>query len=391
MWKNLKSLKNRSIKMLLFFSLLMLVALTMSLAQAADAFKPKGYIQKDIKPLIARPAVKAKVNAQQSRVRNKAVGQVKLPSINIPANQAAAKAKGIGEAEARMKQLRELERIRKLGSLQDLPRVGGNVGRPQDCPPGSNPVACVQNGIKVGQKPNLANGDKQRAMQACLQAGGSVASCQQKGGQSDFGGLTAGPGRAPGAKYIPGRGQAQQNPVTDQEVDIHGVVVHSTTIYHDAQGRVSGKDEIVRTRVGDNTYAEDRYHTDANGHETSEPRRMYHVVPHSRRSGGVISNQAAPDSASGGRPDDCNWSPTYKKCMNKRSSGLGIVSQPGADGENPGAIPGSATPRLGSDAVTNSGDGAWGVNRSGGGHGQPLDMKEGGTKVPGGGFVPPPK
>jgi len=91
-----------------------------------------------------------------------------LPTENVQANQV----KGIGEAGARMKQVREMQRMHGLGSPIDQARQGNNRGGQQDCLHSADPAECLHNNTNVGQKPNLPNGDARRAMQACLQAGG---------------------------------------------------------------------------------------------------------------------------------------------------------------------------------------------------------------------------
>lgn len=302
-----------------------------------------------------------------------------LATENVQANQA----KEIGEAGARMKQIRELQRIRDLGSPIDQARRGANGNGRQDCSRSPNRAACLRNNMNAGQKPNLPNGDNQRSMQACLQAGGSVVSCRRGNKGGTPGHLSAGPGSAPGAQHIPGRGQAQSGSVTTEErPDRYGVVTQITTVHTDDQGRVTGTDETVRLRVRRNEYVEHHYHTDAHGHETIQPDTIYHVIPRRHRHRGH-SNQPAPEG-SNGRADNCNWNPALGKCMKPRLSGIGMTSQPGPDGQNPGVSPGSATPHIGSDAVTNPGDGSWEARGFGSGsHGKRLDMKEEGTKVGG--------
>jgi len=250
----------------------------------------------------------------------------------------------------------------------------------------ANPAECLHNNMNAnaGQRPNLPNGDNQRSMQACLQAGGNVASCMHRGGgQSGPRMLGAGPPGDPRDQIKDPRGVASLD-TTDMELDIHGVVVSQVTTHHDAQGRRTGQDTVTRIRMGRNEYAEFRHHTDTHGHDTPKPTRIVTYDPDSDP-----TSQAAPEGSNAGEGNGCPGNRRdllTGKCIFARPTGKGMTSQPGPDGENPGASPGSGTPHIGSEAVTNPGDGSWEVRGSGSGHhGTPLDMTEGGTKVPGGG------
>jgi len=90
--------------------------------------------------------------------------------------------------------------------------------------------------------------------------------------------------------------------------------------------------------------------------------------------------EAAPDSASGSAPDNCNWNPALGKCMTNRPNPKGMTSQPGPDGENTGGILGRNTLKTDVGAAINCGDAsAEACNRAGAGlsnRAKPLDHKD---------------
>lgn len=90
--------------------------------------------------------------------------------------------------------------------------------------------------------------------------------------------------------------------------------------------------------------------------------------------GGVVTDGPGSKSRSGMPREDgrtngsggCNWNPIYGRCMNKRTSKKDMTSQPGRNSSGSSA---SATPRLGREAVTNSGDAGYRSAASRGGAG----------------------
>jgi hypothetical protein len=97
------------------------------------------------------------------------------------------------------------------------------------------------------------------------------------------------------------------------------------------------------------------------------------------------ARQPGSNDSSTGNADPCGWTPWG--CRNKRDVRTSIkqmTSQP-VQGESGGTETGSGAPRLGLEAVTNSGDGSWSpqtAGRSGGGH--PIDMRDPAPRGPDG-------
>jgi len=227
-----------------------------------------------------------------------------------------------------------------------------------------------------------------------------VASCRQGGGQSHSGRITAEPSGDPRNQIKDPRGVAA---VRVGNYDT-GEVKEWTPWqqYHNTDNSVSrerngynGRGEAVEELVvtkddGTSKHTVRVHHRDGSSTTHSldrdaldRPGRSVHTedVPPPEDD---PDSQAAPDSASGGPADNCNWNPALGKCMQPRSSGKDMASQPGPNGQNPGVSPGSLTPHIGSDAATNPGDGSWEARGFGSGsHGKRLDMKEEGTKVGG--------
>jgi len=358
--------------------------------------------------------VASQAKGSRSGLGNQAVSG-SVPQLgNSATSQAANRARGIGEAEARAKQARELQRMHDLGSPTDKVHGGPGASGTQDCSHSPNPAQCLRNNMYVGDSNNLPNGNSTRTFQACLQAGGNPDSCRQSGKGGTPGHLSAGPGSSPGAQYIPGRGQAQQDggnshgrfqgwnvrgntpnrdgSTTDMRggtyqdgtrveetitTNRHGDVVSRTRTVTDINGRVidRSEDESFNWNDGSST----TFH-----HENEGTNRKHHsvmtigpVAPVTHGS----SNQPAPEG--GSRPaDNCNWNPAMKKCVKPRHTGKGMTSQPGPNGQNPGAKPArtSIAPNIGVAGAINCGDaGSEACNRAGSGlssGGRRLDHKD---------------
>lgn len=362
---------------------------------------------------------------------------VRLLPGNTATNAAAGRARAIGEAGNRMQQIREMQRLRKMGSPMDQALGGGNANAQQDCAHSPNPAACLQHNMQhPGSGTSLPNGDDRRSMRACLQAGGNLATCRQGGGKKVPGTtFTAGSSGDPRAALKDPRGVASteggehsescddnscrsedvhHNPdggtTTDRTTwtslhggrgtrtkttrDRHGVVIfHRVERNRHPGPRADTIDGVSRTRIGPKTYEEQRFHTDAHGHTTYGPRRIVHPRSHP-------TSQAAPEGGQE-KPVNC-WdlpkgSGAYNQCMVdiRRPRGKTLVVQPGPNGENPGTKPAgtSIAPDIGIAGAINCGDaGSEACNRGSSGlssGGRRLDHKDRGLGgVPSGGGVP---
>jgi len=418
MRKVIEFARNRSMSMLLWSGMLAIAVLPAMSAQAGNAFKPAQFKQKNIRPAATGQAL----NSNPAGASNSAADQSGLTSTITPANRAAGRAKGISDAETRARQARELQRMHDLGSAIDQAGGRQHGGGQQDCRHSPNRAECLRNNMHAGGNSKVPDGNAQRSVGRCLQRGGSLASCRQENKGATPGHLSTGPGSPSSAQHIPGRGQAQQDGEdsgssphggqtgtgtqeqrnTDGTVtrirtrqyrdgtrivdtvtkDTHGNEVATSHEERDANGRIIHNSDSSTFDAG-NGETRTFVHYDENVQSASH---MHAVIPGHRH-----NDQPAPEGSSA-PSDNCNWNPALGKCVNTRSSGKGMTSQPGPDGQDPGASPASAAPHIGSDAATNSGDGAWEARGFGSGyHGKPLDMKDPGHGAPtGGGFVPPP-
>jgi len=111
------------------------------------------------------------------------------------------------------------------------------------------------------------------------------------------------------------------------------------------------------------------------------------------RSGSDTEGQPAvhDGAVSGG---GCNWNPVWGKCMGSKGvTPSEMTSQP-SRGEGDAGSGNRASPHLGAEAVTNSGDAGWAVQRQTSGGGRPRDMRDptrgddGNPAPPVGGFAP---
>ncbi|VAW77644.1 hypothetical protein MNBD_GAMMA14-468 [hydrothermal vent metagenome] len=355
-----------------------------------------------------------------------------VPSALAPANQAAGQVRIIGEASGRMKQVREMQRLRDLGSPTDQVRPGRSGNDRQDCSRSANRAACLRNNMNAGNTNSLPNGDTQRSMQACLQAGGNPATCGQgrsKGGPAGSATIGNGPGNpADVVNNRSGRGQAEQDGgssnahwgqwQSDTDDETGESIKYRTSQnddgtttteshYRNSRTGESGYESVTRDRDGEvlDDYSSS---TDRNGvtrdrstatfnagngwtaTQNSRTGRPGTTIPIGPPSGtpGNPDNQPSPEG-SNGPADNCNWNPALGRCMKPHADTKGMTSRPGPNGENPGTQTGGFAPHVGSAAVTNCGDtGSDACNQGGFGlssGGTPLDMKDPGQGVPAGG------
>ncbi len=355
-----------------------------------------------------------------------------VPSALAPANQAAGQARTIGEASGRMKQVREMQRLRDSGSPTDQARPGRSGNERQDCSRSANRAACLRNSMNAGNTNSLPNGDTQRSMQACLQAGGNPATCGQgrsKGRPAGSATIGNGPGNpADVVNNRSGRGQAEQDggssnthwgqwqSDTDDET---GESIKYRTSQNDdgttttesysrnSRTGESGYESVTRDRDGE--VLDDYYSsTDRNGVTRDRSTATFNagngwtatqssgtgrrgstiVIGPTPVTPGNPDNQPSPEG-SNGPADNCNWNPALGRCMKPHADTKGMTSRPGPNGENPGIQTGGFAPHIGSAAVTNCGDASSDAcNRGGFGlssGGTPLDMKDPGQGVPAGG------
>lgn len=114
------------------------------------------------------------------------------------------------------------------------------------------------------------------------------------------------------------------------------------------------------------------------------------AAKHGETAGGESSGegeagQPGLNDSSTGNADPCGWTPWgCRSARDVRTSIKQMTSQPVQD-ESGSTGTGSGAPRLGLEAVTNSGDGSWSpqtAGRSGGGH--PIDMRDPAPRGPDG-------
>jgi hypothetical protein len=89
-------------------------------------------------------------------------------------------------------------------------------------------------------------------------------------------------------------------------------------------------------------------------------------VPPSNAGGSGPAGQPGVHDAALSGNGNCNWNPVWGRCMEQQKpSRKDMTAQPGR-GENTSASTGSAArPRLGAEAVTNTGDAGYSANRPG--------------------------
>jgi len=324
--------------------------------------------------------------------------------VALPQSSAAANnARRIGEDAARTKQIQQIQKMRELGSPMDQARRGpaGPTGG-QDCQHSSDPAGCLQSNLHSPSQTRTP-GSNRDSIQECLQSRGNPADCMGDGNREGTGHLSTGPAGDPRGRLKdprslsstqfsepsseqPGKrvewGAYQETESQDgitgkyrQGVDASGNVHMESFLYNHETGS-----RIHTTSVWDKETDAATFHTverDASGHVVADHTDRVHPQ----------NEQGAPDGSNSLANDNCDWNPALGKCMKSRPDPKGMTSQPGPDGENPGSDPGSATPHIGSEAVTNGGGGDWNTSdRRGFGLGnsnKPLDMKDPGS-IPGG-------
>ena len=340
--------------------------------------------------------------------------QINSPVAGINVIPAAGKhAKAIGENAARLKQIQQIQNMQNLGSPLDQAKQGVNGAGDQDCPRSSNPAACLRNNMNSTNRPDQP-GNNRRSIQTCLQAGGNPADCMNRGNKGGFAGagrIGSGPGSPADGLKIPGQGQARQD----------GGDSHGSVQWEPPTATRHPNGDTKTTRMGyyeDGAYVETTRTTDRNGNEVSTTRTLRDhngiIIDHSETEtfnfghGESTTNvhenegtdrerhwtthtppensQPTPEG-SNGLADNCDWNPAFGRCMKSKPDPKGMTSQPGADGESPGGQPpASATPHIGSDAVTNTGGGDWSTRERRGfglnNGGKPLDMKDPGPGKP---------
>ncbi len=376
---------------LITMPLLFSISLTSAVADKKPLVSPGLISQPTIKVVPSQQVMKRTVPDKSPALH--------VPSARAPANQAAEQARTIGEASGRMKQVREMQRLRNSGSPTDQARPGRGGNDRQDCSRSANPAACLRNSMNAGNTNSLPNGDTQRSMQACLQAGGNPATCGQgrsKGGPAGSATIGNGPGNpADVVNNRSGRGQAKQDGgssnthwgqwQSDTDDETGESIKYRTSQnddgtttteshYRNSRTGESGYESVTRDRDGE--VLDDYYSsTDRNGVTRDRSTATFNAgngwtATQGSRTGrpgsttligptGVTpenpDNQPSPEG-SNGPADNCNWNPALGRCMKPRADTKGMTSRPGPNGENPGTQTGGFAPQVGSAAVTNCGD-----------------------------------
>jgi hypothetical protein len=90
------------------------------------------------------------------------------------------------------------------------------------------------------------------------------------------------------------------------------------------------------------------------------------------------------ENTPGAGNDNCNWNPVLGRCTKRQTSRQDMTGQPGPGQEGAASTgTGSSAPRLGSEAVSNTGDSNYSSGRTGGsGGGKPIDMRDPPKGVP---------
>jgi len=330
-----------------------------------------------------------------SRAKQKTTNvNVGAHSVALPqSSAAAANAKRVGEDAERTKQIQQMQKMRDLGSPMDQARRGP-AGR-QDCQHSSDPAACLQSNL---HSPNQQGqpGSGRGSIQECIM-GPNPSACFNSGGQNSQGRAGRGPGdprdqiKDPRSVSSVQVGSYDTGPVKDWSRWDIGHWTHGET-YRTRSGQ-NGNGDFVQEEIIINPNRNEVTHevrVEKNGETTvhrvvedSYDRTVEetHTVRHQHDD--PENSQGTPDGSNSQANDNCDWNPALGKCMKPRADAKGNTSQPGADGSNPG----SATPHIGSEAVTNGGGGDWNTTDGrafGLGNGsKPLDMKDPGG-LPGG-------
>ena len=309
----------------------------------------------------------------------------------------ANRAKEIGIAGNRMKQLKELQRMQQSGSPNDLGRLGGTARGRQDCSHSANRAQCMRDNLSTGTNSNAwqSGSPNVQGLADCMNGGGNMRNCVagNRGNGHDFSGTgtgTSGPRDPNDDVIIPGKGQAEGDGQWSTSEDGNtrtrshrysdgsygyesetrnasndNVRYHSVT--KDSQGNIINEISEIRDRDGNvqrNTDSTSFYddkgrvatftHTnDRNGNPHDDGHLI--IGPITTRPLNP-SEQTAPDSASGGRPDNCNWNPALARCTAPVGDPEGQTTQPGPDGEYSGIGDTITAPSVDIGAVLNCGD-----------------------------------
>lgn len=363
-------------------------------ARVRGVSQPAGSLTNAKKTLNWQQPVPAPSKTPPVRSR-RGTAKVTPPSSSV----AATKVRRIGEDAARAKQIQQMQKARDLGSPMEQARRGP-TGR-QDCRKSSDPAGCLQSNLS---SPNQQGqfGPGRGSMQECLQRGGKPADCMGGGIRGGSGYLSSGPAGDPRSRLKDPRSlsstqfSGSSSEPTGKRVEwgaYHETESHdgitgkyrqgtdlSGNVYMESVQYNQETESTIRTTSIWNKETDaatfHRVETDASGHVTEDVTTRVHPQ----------NEQGAPDGSSGMANDNCDWNPALSKCMKAKPDPKGMTSQPGPDGENPGSQPGSATPQIGSEAVTNGGGGDWNTSGRRGfgfGHGgKPLDMKDLGGVAP---------
>jgi hypothetical protein len=303
--------------------------------------------------------------------------------------QAANRAKEIGIAGNRMKQLKELQRMQQSGSPNDPGRFGGTTRGRQDCARSANRAQCMRDNLSTGTNSNAGQpgSPSGQGLADCMNGGGNMRDCVvgNRGKGQGFAGTgtgTSGPGNPNDGVIIPGKGQAEGDATghnwgpwvftygQDNESGTRSSMNDDST----QSGERHFRDNIThaitseiwtKTREGLKTTTTTI--TDSEGTLTfSETVTRYpdgltstslNPLPSTGTPAGPdTGEQTAPDSASGGRPDNCNWNPALARCTAPEGDPEGQTTQPGPDGEYSGIGDAITAPGVDIGAVINCGD-----------------------------------
>ncbi len=324
--------------------------------------------------------------------------------------EGAKRAKAIGEASDRMKQAKELQRLRDMGTPMGQAMGGGAAAGRQDCSRSSDRAKCLRDNLNVG-KASAASGG---GMRECIM-GANPQNCFNRGKAKRPGTLNAGPGDPRDQVKDPRDISAVRVGSYDtgfviwsrwETTQLPNGTVRRSRSGHDTDGNQFDESifiyddgysaHVVRETSGSGgnlsktvTHTEIRNEYDVVEEETEsttyrQRRNNGDTPPDSDNPGG--SGQAAPDSASSGPADNCNWNPALGRCMKPAPDPRGNTSQPGPDGQNTGGILGRNTPQTDVGAAINCGDASSeACNRAGTGlsnRAKPLDHKDPGP-IPG--------
>ncbi len=296
---------------------------------------------------------------QDKKLNTKSAGVV----LSAPVlSQSAVRAKKIGEASGRMKQVKELQRLRDLGSPA-AQAMGRETGERQDCSQSADRANCLRDNLNAGKASPEASGG---SIRDCIM-GPNPQNCFDGGNNNETGRASAGPSDP--RDQIEDPRSVSSFRVGSYDTGRLSVRSSWTTSFRDGsavrrrQGQNEQGERVEETMIfnddGTSGHSATVYHQDGT--------RTDHIVTydefgdkdsetHSESRGrGSPSGQAAPDSASSGPADDCNWNPALGKCMTATPDPKGMTSQPGAGGQYKGIL-GRNVPKTDIGAAINCGD-----------------------------------